>query len=403
MCITTVLSRALGRPVSVAEAGLSSSLAVRHDLGLDFTGQGPDTVTEVARLWRADLDDARIILHSAPNATAWQAIPLTWLVASAHREAGMRSTQPGAGITDVQRVRATVGLFTQLDGTYGGAHARRALIHYLEDEVQRLLRGSFTDLVGDALFSAASQATLLAAWMSYDSGLHGLAQRYFVQALSLAEAGHNRLLGASILDAMSHQATFLGRFTEAANLARAARAGTEKIATASLTAHFYAMEARALAGLNDRRGCERALSQAERSFQRRNPQDDPAWFQYFDDAELAAEFAHCFRDLREFPSAARHARAGIGNSCGPRSDFFVRMVLADSYLGAGEVELACQTALDAMSEGEQLRSARCARYLREFSARLAPVSSAAAVRQFREDAARYTIWQVAEENSRGSA
>jgi hypothetical protein len=100
-----------------------------------------------------------------------------------------------------------------------------ALIHYLDDEVQRLLHGSFTGVVGDALFSAAAQATLLAAWMSYDSGLHGLAQRYFVQALSLAEAGNDRLLGASILDAMSHQATFLGRFTEAANLARAASAG----------------------------------------------------------------------------------------------------------------------------------------------------------------------------------
>jgi hypothetical protein len=43
---------------------------------------------------------------------------------------------------------------------------------------------------------------------------------------------------------MSHQATFLGRFTEAANLARAALAGTGGIATPTLTAHFRAMEAR---------------------------------------------------------------------------------------------------------------------------------------------------------------
>jgi hypothetical protein len=88
--------------------------------------------------------------------------------------------------------------------------------------------------------------------MSYDSTPRSaLAQRYFIQALALAQAGGDQLLGASILDAMSHQATYTGRFAEAANLARAARTGTTGIATATLTAHFHTMEARALARLGD--------------------------------------------------------------------------------------------------------------------------------------------------------
>ena len=33
------------------------------------------------------------------------------------------------------------------------------------------------------------RSTQLAAWMSYDAGLHGLAQRYFIQALGFADAG----------------------------------------------------------------------------------------------------------------------------------------------------------------------------------------------------------------------
>src|SRR6266702_7556997 len=81
-------------------------------------------------------------------------------------------------------------------------------------------------------------------------------------ALALADAGNDRLLGASILDAMSHQATFTGRFTEAASLARAARAGTRGIATPTLTAHFHTMEARALARLSDAKACGHALSEA---------------------------------------------------------------------------------------------------------------------------------------------
>jgi hypothetical protein len=91
-----------------------------------------------------------------------------------------------------------------------------------------------------------------------------LAQRYFIQALALAQAAGDRLLGVSILDAMSHQATFTGRFGEAANLARAARTGTAGVATATLTGHFHTMEARALARLGDARGCDRALAEAVR-------------------------------------------------------------------------------------------------------------------------------------------
>ena len=84
--------------------------------------------------------------------------------------------------------------------------------------------------------------------MSYDAGFHGLAQRYFIQALKLADFADNQLLGGSILDAMSHQATYLGRSADAASLARAARSGTRGIATAGVTAHLHAMEARALGG-----------------------------------------------------------------------------------------------------------------------------------------------------------
>lgn len=98
-----------------------------------------------------------------------------------------------------------------MDGRFGGGHAREALIQYLGVDARRLLRGRHTDEVGRALYSAAADATLLAAWMTYDA-MPGssMAQRYFIQALGLAQAGDDRLLGASILDAMSHQATYTG-------------------------------------------------------------------------------------------------------------------------------------------------------------------------------------------------
>jgi tetratricopeptide (TPR) repeat protein len=297
------------------------------------------------------------------------------------------------GAVDIARIRTTTELFERLDAQYGGGHARTSLIDYLHNDLAQLLRGRYTDQTGRELFHTSAQATMLAAWMSYDSGLHGLAQRYFVQALKLADASGDRLLAGGILDAMSHQATFLGRYREAANLARAARTGTASLGSASLSAHFHAMEARALARLGDAAACDRAMSAAVREFERRRPDGDPDWFTYFDDAELAAELGHCNRDLGRAVDASTYAAQSVGvNGEQVRSDFFAAMVLADAYLDQGEAEQACHVAMSALEIGEQLKSARCAAYVEEFRERLDRVGNSRAVRDFGERAARTRLW-----------
>jgi hypothetical protein len=256
------------------------------------------------------------------------------------------------------------------------------------------------------LFSVVAEATLLAAWMSYDSAPgSALAQRYFIQALGLAQAAGDRLLGASILDAMSHQATFTGRFGEAAKLARAARTGTAGIATATLTGHFHTMEARALARLGDARGCDRALAEAVREFDRRRPDDDPAWMRYFDERELAAEFGHCLRDLGRAVDAAQYASQSVTAADGMgfvRSDFFATMVLADAHLAGGDLEQACSTALRALTAGELIRSGRCVHYLREFGQHLVRAGDATVATDFQERARESRLWRIASRPDKAS-
>jgi hypothetical protein len=158
------------------------------------------------------------------------------------------------------------------------------------------------------------------------------------------------------------------------------------------------MEARALARLGDAKGCDRALAAAVTEYERRKPEDDPYWFQYFDEAELSAEFGHCLRDLSRAKDAAEHAGRSVGASPDgrfARSDFFATMVLADSYLAAGEAEQACATALTAIAAGEQIRSGRCVNYLREFREHLAVAGDTSAVRDFSEQAAGSRLWRIA--------
>jgi hypothetical protein len=165
------------------------------------------------------------------------------------------------------------------------------------------------------------------------------------------------------------------------------------------------MEARALARLGDAKGCDRALAAAVTEHERRRPEDDPGWFQYFDEAELSAELGHCLRDLGRAEDAAQYAGRSVGleNGTFVRSDFFATMVLADSCLAAGEAEQACETALAALAAGELIRSGRCVNYLKEFRDHLTLAAGTPAVRDFSEQAAGFRLWRIAARPDCGAA
>jgi hypothetical protein len=75
-----------------------------------------------------------------------------------------------------------------------------------------------------------------------------------------------------------------------------------------LLAECYVAEAHGHAARDDARACARALGDAERSFGQAVPGQEPGWLSYFDEANLAARMAHCFRDLGQGQQAARFAR-----------------------------------------------------------------------------------------------
>jgi hypothetical protein len=305
-------------------------------------------VASSAGLWHADTARAPELFSAPLDPSAWNAAALAWLVGHPDRTLPYNSQGRAVGRGDVARVRASTALFAELDNRFGGAHARRSLIHFLDHDATWLLTGRYTDDVGRELFSAVAEASLLVAWTSYDCGLHNLAQRYFVHALRLAQSAADRRLACSILSAMSHQATFLGHTTEAVNLARAARSGLQNTATPTLSAQFLTMEARALARAGDTHGCQAVLAAAERAFQPPETGRDPEFISYFTEAELTAEIAHCFRDLGDSRQAAHHAaQASPSDGKYARSDFFAGIVLADALADQGEAEHASHRARSA--------------------------------------------------------
>ncbi|NLU71791.1 regulator [Streptomyces sp. HNM0575] len=296
---------------------------------------------------------------------------------------------PGQRVTagDVNALRSVGELFRALDHAYGGGHARQALVRYLEHEAEPMLRGVYGEQLGRRLFAAAADLTRLAGWTSYDIAAHGLAQRYFVQALRLAQAAGDRGYGSYVLVTMSRQAVYLGHGREAVQLARVAQQGVGTAAPPLVQALLHAAEARGHGVLGEVRACTSSLARAERALEAaKSGEDVPPWARFFDEAQLADESGHCHRDLQQYRAAAQHAERSLQlrGTGFARSRLFCRVVLATARLGLGEVEQACQLAAEAAQQAAEMRSVRAHEYVRDFERRLEPYRDAAPVRGYRE-------------------
>ncbi len=291
---------------------------------------------------------------------------------------------------DIAALRSVGELFRTIDHAYGGGHARQALVRYLEHETEPMLRGTYGETTGRRLFAAAADLTRLAGWTSYDIAAHGLAQRYYVQALRLAQAAGDRAYGSYVLVTMSRQAVYLGHGREAVQLARVAQQGVGSSAPPVVQALLHAVEARGHAVLGEVRACSASMARAERVLETSRTGDDvPYWARFFDEAELADDFAHCHRDLQQYRAAAQHAERSLQLRAPAyaRSRLFCRSVLASARLGLGELEQACQLGVETAGQAAEMRSVRALEYVRDFERRLEPYRDAAAVRAYREKVA----------------
>ncbi|MEV0787016.1 regulator [Streptomyces sp. NPDC050423] len=298
-----------------------------------------------------------------------------------------RGSGQRVGSGDVAALRSVAELFRTLDHAYGGGHARQALVRYLEHETEPMLRGTYSEATGRRLFAAAADLTRLAGWTSYDIAAHGLAQRYFVQSLRLAQAAGDRAYGSYVLITMSRQAVYLGHGREAVQLARVAQQGIGSAAPNAVLALLHAVEARGHGVLGEAKACVASLARAERALETSRPGDDvPHWARHFDEAQLADDFAHCHRDLQQYRAAAQHAERSLQLRAPAyaRSRLFCRVVLASARLGLGELDQACRLGAEAAQQAAEMRSVRATEYVRDFERRLEPFRDAAPVRGYRE-------------------
>ncbi|MGX1884183.1 regulator [Streptomyces sp. NPDC055287] len=409
--IAEVFTRRLGRRLTAQDLGLDACAPVYA--GLEFAAGPEEAVDIVSGLWRKD-SGSHAELRKIAFTPAGLVVPSRdWLIGRADDRVARgdpppvngarvpaqgrpavprpRHTDRGPGqrvtMGDIAALRSVGELFRTLDHAYGGGHARQALVRYLEHETEPMLRGTYGEATGRRLFAAAADLTRLAGWTSFDIAAHGLAQRYFVQALRLAQAAGDRPYGSYVLVTMSRQAVHLGHGREAVQLARVAQQGVGSAAPAVVQALLHSVEARGHGVLGEVRACTASLVRAERAMEAARPGDElPHWARFFDEAQLADEFGHCHRDLQQYRAAAQHAERSLQLRAPgyARSRLFCRVVLASARLGLGELDQACALGAEAAQQASEMRSARALEYVRDFEKRLEPYRDAAAVRNYRD-------------------
>lgn len=421
--IAEVFTRRLGRRLTAQDLGLDACAPVYA--GLEFAASPEEAVDIVSGLWRKDSGSHAELRKIAFTAAGLVVPSRDWLIGRADDRVArsepaprvpaqggpLSSPRPAApaprpahvpprprgqadrGIPhkvtggDIAALRSVCDLFRALDHQYGGGHARQALVRYLEHECEPMLRGVYGEQTGRRLFAAAADLTRLVGWTSYDIAAHGLAQRYFVQALRLAQVAGDRAYGSYVLITMSRQAVYLGHGREAVQLARVAQQGVGTGAPPVVQALLHAVEARAHGVLGEVRACTGALVRAERALEAARPGDEvPHWARFFDEAQLADEFGHCHRDLQQYRAAAQHAERSLQLRAPAyaRSRLFCRVVLATARLGLGELDQACALGAEAAGQATEMRSVRALEYVRDFERRLEPYRDAAPVRGYRD-------------------
>jgi len=366
--IVAALSERLGRALTVAALGFTAAVEgdTRQRNAVAAVSYPPDVLESsrsLSLVATRDLDTPH-----AGDLLEWDAGSVPLIVSRylfGHTPAPAEESLSGSPI-NADAIRRTTAQLMDLDFQLGGGHTRKLLLFYFRDQVLPLFDALPPRRRSD-LFVATAELAQMLGWSAYDAGRHGAAQRYFVHSLRLAKEAGDDLLAARLLANLSHQANYLGSFHNAVELARAAQHAAARCNAGRTTAMLHAMEARALASLDDGAGCAAALHRAEQSLDRAVDASEPGWISYFTPEELAGEAAHCFRDLRR-PAETGHfgALAIAAANTPPRTRAFISLVTAAGSLEGGHLEEALTTARHAIELAGPLQSSRYQRYVRDF-------------------------------------
>ncbi|MEU0370945.1 transcriptional regulator [Streptomyces sp. NPDC006283] len=328
-------------------------------------------VDRATALWRFD-EQQRPHTIGAPAVTGTPAVMPVWEWENPPEDADVsRSGRTSVSMADIEMLRAARAHYELMYRRAGGIATRSRIVGFLNAETAPLLRGSYDNELGRQLHRAAGGLVSVAGICAYDSDAHGLAQRYFHQALRLAKASGDRGLGAYVIALLVNQSLFMAEHRQAVAFAETALRSAGRQLTPALAADLYAMQAKAYAHLGDGPSAFTCIRRAESEAERIRPGSEPDETGYVQPGLVNVQVAEALLSLGDLGAAREHATAAVGTPAHDRGRVHRLAMLTQIELCLGEADRAARTAAEMVERARGMESQRLRDRLRAVRRHLA--------------------------------
>lgn len=283
-----VLSVALRRrvlPESLGWPGASADVAAES---LHY-GDLQHVVRVLPKLWQLDSVPGRSAVRRMSFGGTFGPASHEALVMSPDTQIAGRGRRR-ASAADVELLELHTDLYGRLDARHGGGRFRSVFAAFLDMHATPLLHAAFTARLGRRLYGSVADAVLALASMAHDDQLPGLAQRYDLQAMRLAQAVGDR---GRLARGYIHQARLAAARGEQADVLIHARSAVLAAAGAPPLVRAYAAvtEARAWAFNGNPEQTLTAVGRSRDAFNRASAETNPRWLLWLDQPELEGQAA----------------------------------------------------------------------------------------------------------------
>ncbi|WP_405735102.1 transcriptional regulator [Streptomyces sp. NBC_01537] len=286
-----VLSAALHHHVTPESLGWPSDTALVATQSLEYRDVA-HAVRMLSRLWALDSMRRRSVVKSAFSASVFGPASREALVMPPDTVIGGRGLHKVTA-ADIDLLDEQTQLYGKLDSQHGGGKFRGVFASLMDTHATPMLNGTFSARTGRRLYGSVADAVLAMASMAYDDQLPGLAQRYDLQAMRLAQAIGDR---ARITRVHIHQARLAATQGGGDDVLAHARSAVLAADGAPPLVRAYACvtEARAWALNGHPDHVMAAVKRAREFFSRAHPSAGPSWLEWFDRRELEGQAAWAF-------------------------------------------------------------------------------------------------------------
>ncbi|WP_184829451.1 transcriptional regulator [Jiangella mangrovi] len=370
--ICEVLGAQLDRPLTLADIGLDTAeddSAVPAPL--------PIFVSRTTSMWRSD-HLQRQELWSSPIATGMDAVRPVWEWENPPIDLDLSSQgDRHVGAKDVRTLHDARRHYEHMYRRAGGVATHARVAGFLSQQTTPMLYGTFTDGVGRELHRAIGGLTAVAGISAYDAELHGIAQRYFHQALRLAKSSGDRAFGGYVLALLVNQSLALGDPRQAIAFSQAALRTAGAAVSPALRADLHVMQAKGYALIGDAATARRAMHEAERAAGLIGSGSEPAETSYVQPGLIEAQMSEALISLGDLRPASEFAAASLEAPAHARGRVNRRATAATLALRAGDADQAAILVVDMLDHAQGMESGRLTHRFRQLRHSLAGHQSVA--------------------------